>query len=351
MGKFVCVRIPQANDIDLTKFQFDYDLTFAAFFMNADGTIYGRFGTRSSREEATEDITLEGFAESLAGALKLHERYPANKQYLAAKQGQPIRFKTPNDLPALRGKYKAKIEYGSQSVKSCMHCHQISDAERLTFRTAGKPIPDKLLYPYPMPDVIGIELNARTRATVSEVKSNSAADRAGLKTGDKILTANGQAILALADVQWVLHHAEDTDQFSLRVLRDNNTTDLTVKLESGWRRATDIAWRVSSWDLRRMGTGGLLVTPATGEDRRQASVDDSKMALLVKHVGQYGAHAVAKKAGFQKGDVIISFDGQSDLVTDSALLGYAAQHTKPGDKINVVVKRGAQRLELKLLMQ
>ena len=69
MDKFVCVRLVQANALDLTLFQFDYDLTFAAFFMNADKTIYGRYGTRSERKDATKDIPIESFREALAAAL------------------------------------------------------------------------------------------------------------------------------------------------------------------------------------------------------------------------------------------------------------------------------------------
>ena len=53
MDEFVCVRLVQANALDLTLFQFDYDLTFAVFFMNTDRTIYGRYGTRSERKDAT----------------------------------------------------------------------------------------------------------------------------------------------------------------------------------------------------------------------------------------------------------------------------------------------------------
>src|SRR5262245_50236274 len=51
LDKYVCVRIVQANTIDLAHFQFDFDLSFAVFFMDADWTIYGRFGTRSERPE------------------------------------------------------------------------------------------------------------------------------------------------------------------------------------------------------------------------------------------------------------------------------------------------------------
>src|SRR5262245_6723799 len=47
LDEYVCVRIVQANTIDLTRFQYDFDQSFAVILMNVDGTIYGRFGTRS----------------------------------------------------------------------------------------------------------------------------------------------------------------------------------------------------------------------------------------------------------------------------------------------------------------
>jgi hypothetical protein len=39
------VRVINANSLDLAKFQFDYDLSFSTIFFNADGTVYGRFGS------------------------------------------------------------------------------------------------------------------------------------------------------------------------------------------------------------------------------------------------------------------------------------------------------------------
>jgi len=35
------------KNIDLAQFQFDYDLTWAVIFLNVDGTVYGRYGSRS----------------------------------------------------------------------------------------------------------------------------------------------------------------------------------------------------------------------------------------------------------------------------------------------------------------
>ena len=57
MNEFVCLRMIQMNGVDLA--QFDYDMSFAVFFMNPDGTIYGRYGTRNARpDEADRDFFL-----------------------------------------------------------------------------------------------------------------------------------------------------------------------------------------------------------------------------------------------------------------------------------------------------
>src|ERR1043166_4014771 len=134
MDRFVCVRLVQGNALDLSLFQFDYDLTFAAFFMNADRTIYGRFGSRSEREDATRDLSIDGFRKALAAALELHKHYPANKASLAGKQPKPARFKTPDEFPLLHGRFQAKLDYEGKLVQSCMHCHQVREAERHFYR-------------------------------------------------------------------------------------------------------------------------------------------------------------------------------------------------------------------------
>src|SRR5678815_2094315 len=45
LDKFVRVRVINANALDLSRFQFDYDLSFSTLFFNGDGTVYGRFGS------------------------------------------------------------------------------------------------------------------------------------------------------------------------------------------------------------------------------------------------------------------------------------------------------------------
>ena len=88
LEKFVRVRVVSANGLDLSLFQFDTDQSFAVFMLNADGTIYGRYGTRSDHSHWADDVSVEGLAKALEGALALHQQYPKNKAELAAKKGK-----------------------------------------------------------------------------------------------------------------------------------------------------------------------------------------------------------------------------------------------------------------------
>ena len=351
LDQFVCVRLVQANAMDLTLFQFDYDLTFAAFFMNADKTIYGRFGSRSDQKEAARDISLEGFRDALSAALELHQNYPANRAALAGKQGRPVRFNTPDDYPRLHGKYQPKLDYEGKVVPSCMHCHQVGEAERSWWRSEGKPMPDDVIYPWPMPAAIGLELDPTAKTKVKAVTKQSPAARAGFKPGDEILSLAGQPLLSIADVQWVLHHAPAPALLHARVQRGRRQRDLGLALPADWRRHSDISWRATTWDLRRKVTGGLVLKELPPTERRQAGVADTDLALLVHYVGEYGEHAAGKRAGFKKDDLIVGVDGQTKRQTESELIGWLLQNKAVGAKVPVTVSRAGERLNLELPIQ
>jgi hypothetical protein len=349
LEKFVRVRVVSTNNLDLSLFQFDTDQSFAVFFLNADGTIYGRFGTRSHRTNWVGDVSLDGLAKALQGALDLHTEYPKNKDALAAKRGPAPLFPVPEKFPAL-GKYKSELDYKGNVVQSCIHCHQIGDAVKDHYRKTGEPVPGKVLFPYPHPKSQGLVLDPKEKATVLRVEKDSPAEKSGFKPGDQIQTLDGQPLLSIADVQWVLHRQSGNGgRLKAAVLRDGKPTELTLTLPGGWRERDDISWRSSSWGLRRMVTGGLLLENIDGE--LPAGVAKGGMALRVKHVGQYGPHAAAKNAGFQVGDVIVSFDGKTDLTRETDLFAYAVRARKPGEKVPVTVIRGGKKVELTLPMQ
>jgi serine protease Do len=349
LDKFVCVRIVQANNLDLSLFQFDYDQSFHALFMNADSTIYGRFGTRSAREE-DEDMTMQGLRAAMLAVLKMHDDYPANRTTLAGKQGHPVEHRVPEDLPALKGKYTDKLKYEGNVVASCIHCHQIRDSERELFRTARKHMPEQVIFPYPLPDVLGLKMNPDRAATIDSVEPDSIAARAGLKPNDAILSLAGQPLVSTADLQWVLHHARPDDELSVVVKRGDKETNLTLKLSAGWRGRSDISFRATTWELRRMVTGGLVFEDLNAEEREQRKLPDDRLALIIKHVGEYGEHAAAKKAGFQRGDILIAVEGRTQHQTESQLIASLLNRPR-GEKVRMKVLRGEKELDLMVPMQ
>lgn len=349
MKEFVGVRVVQFNGTDLARFQFDYDQTFAMFFMNADGTIYGRFGTRSDMKKADREISIDGLGKTLAAALELHKGYPANQSAFVAKTGPAPRFSRPEQYPSLKGRYQATLD-AAKPVQSCMHCHQPLEAERKMFRAAGQPIPEEILHTWPMPDVVGLSLDPKEKAKVRRVIPGSTAEKDGFKAGDEITSLGGQPIISIADVQFVMQFAKTPARLNAEVLRGGKKTPLMLTLDAGWRRVSDFGWRVSSWDLRRMATGGLKVDALAGEALAKAGLGADKLALEIKHAGEYGEHAAAKNAGFRKGDIIVAIDGRTRRMTEAEWLAYLL--TKPaGSKIPATVLRGGQRVELQLPTQ
>jgi hypothetical protein len=158
--------------------------------------------------------------------------------------------------------------------------------------------------------------------------------------------------LSIADVQWVLHNAPPAGAtLQANVSRGGGVKSINLKLPSGWRTRDDISWRASSWGLRRMATGGMVLESLPDAERAALRLDDETMALRAKHVGQYGAHAAAKQAGFQPGDVIVSFDGREDLARETDLFAYALQLRQPGERVDVTLVRDGKRIELALPMQ
>jgi len=349
LDEFVCVRIVQANAIDLTKFQHDFDQSFAAYLMNPDLTIYGRFGTRSERPEH-EDISLQGLRKAMEAALRMHPVYEQIKPSLAGKQVKQARYKTPRDYPSLAGKYGTALDYEGQVAKSCMHCHQIREAERLVYRTAGELIPEEVLFPYPDPGVLGLKMDPKAMATIERVAPGSTAERDGFQPGDEITTLAGQPLLSIADLQWVLHTAPATSQLQAGVRRAGKTLDLTLSLPGGWRRG-DISWRATTWDLRRMGLGGMRLEDMTDEQRRQAKLPKDGMALRVRHVGQYGEHAVAKRAGVMTADIVVAFDGRDGRMSESQLIADSVQRKRPGNEVIVTVIRDGERKTMRLALR
>jgi hypothetical protein len=113
----------------------------------------------------------------------------------------------------------------------------------------------------------------------------------------------------------------------------------------------DIARRVGTWPMRAMASGGLLMEDLDNDGRKERSLTNDQLALRIKHVGEYGEHAAAKKAGFKKDDVLVQLEGISGRASESEVIGRLLQAHQPGEQVKAVVLRGDQKVELILPMQ
>jgi len=350
LDQFVCVRVINANALDLSLFQFDYDLSFSTVFFHPDGTVLGRFGSWTHQKNS-QDTSTAGFRRAMDGALALHRGYPANKAVLLGKQGGPTPFKTPTEIPVLASKYKRDLDWEGKVVQSCVHCHQIGDAFRTIAREKGEPLPQELIYPMPAPETIGLGLAPDRVTAVESVASGSIAEAAGIKPGDDLKSIAGQIPISIADVAWALHRAPETGPVPAIIQRNGSPLEVTLNLPKDWRLKSDISRRVGTWQMRGMATGGLVLEDLPDEERKQRNLGTDGLALFVKSVGQYGKHAAGKNAGFQKDDVIVALDGNSQRLSEGEWIGRALRNRRAGEGVDATVLRGADRVELKLPMQ
>lgn len=348
LSQFVPVRIVHANGMDMHKFQFDYDQSWAAFVLAPDSTIIGRYGTRSHQTESDEDVSLEGFLKSLAVAQELYRDFDKVRPQLIGKTGPAAPVERPEQFPKLKEKYGSTLDYEGKVVASCIHCHQVGEAVFDWHRQQGRPYPVEAIFPYPNPKILGIVMDPKSARTVKQVTAGSTAQRAGLQSGDQILTCESQPVIATADIQWVLHRLGDRKRLNLQVQRGDQTLPLVLELADDWREQDDIAWRATSWEKRRQLTGGLKLDALTEDEQKELALPKSAVNLKVKHVGQFAPHDVAKRAGFKAGDVIIKFGSWDQPMTESQLLVALIKQAQSGDVFPVEVARGDKRLKLEL---
>ena len=325
--QFVCVRVIQTNGLDLSVFQYDYDMSWAAMFLNADMTVYGRYGTRNA-SGPNSDVLLSrsGFQAAAERALALHKAYPANKSQLAAKTGPKPEYRTPNEIPGLNEKPLKAV-----ARQECIHCHMVKEFAMRARWEAGKLTAEDL-YVHPMPERIGLVLDKEDGLTIESVERGSPAGAAGLAKGDQLVSLAGQPLVSTADVQWVLHQAPHEGQLAAVVRRGGQEVERSIAVSGDWKKA-DIAWRASSWYGLRQG---VKFEPAAGAD-----------GIGLKVTGLFGRGGPkVRQAGLQQGDVIVAADDKSERMSESDFLAWLRLSHGPGDSIKLTIERGDRRREL-----
>jgi hypothetical protein len=336
---FVCVRIIQTNGLDQKLFQYDYDQSVAFMFLNADGTVYGRYGTRNGAKERSEDfLSMASFRKSMERALELHKGYPANKESLTGKQGGTPAYSVPEQIPGLTDK-----PHVATSRQTCIHCHMVKEAI-IREKWNEKKLQPIDLFTYPLPNNIGITMDIDDGLRIKSVAAESPAGTAGLAAGDELVSLNGQALISIADIQWVLNAVPDETKLAAKILRDGKTAEHAISLSGDWRRA-DIGWRKSMGGLRY----GLFLEPLSPDNKVKRGIAPGDLALNVRFLYAPRAGGLAK-GGLKNGDVIVAVEGKTAAMSESQFFINLRLTHGPGDSFKATILRGSERQELTLPM-
>jgi predicted metalloprotease with PDZ domain len=312
--------------VDLNVFAFDYDLTWAAFFLNSDETIYGRFGGRDG-PVADKYLTLPGLKHAMRAALAAHRKEPKSRPAPEVQNAQTVeQYATAKRL----------------KPNACIHCHQAYDFRREDLKSAGKWTLDEV-WVYPPPQNVGLSIDPSQGDLVTSVLEKSAAAHAGLKAGDVLRSINGVPVSSFADIQYALQRAPAAGRIAVAWERDGKPQTADLELGAGWRK-TDISWRESMWGLE----------PPAAVHGRDLSADEKKrLGLSEKALAFRQANFMpraAETAGIRSGDIIVGIDDKPLDMTMQQFNAYVRLNYKVGDKVTYNVIRDGRRMTVTMTL-
>jgi hypothetical protein len=320
--EFVLLSVGNMRGVDLDLFDFDYDLTWFAFFLNADGRVYGRYGGRDA-DSPGKYLSLAGLRYAMAEALDQHGRAP--------RTPGPVLHKTVRTAE----RYQAARQRGDGA---CIHCHHVNEFRREAEQAAGTWRAEDV-WVYPLPVNVGLTLDKDQGNRVRAVADGSAADRAGLRAGDRIRSVGGRPVASFADLQYALHRAPARGRLPVVWERPGAVTTGSLALAAGWRE-TDLSWR---WSLRNLGPSpGVYGDDLTAAEKQALGLGAKRLAF---RQGSFVPPA-AQRAGIQQQDIILGVDGRHLEMTARQFDVYVRLNYRVGDEVTFNLVRAGKRADV-----
>lgn len=324
------------NGVDIGRFEFDYDTTWAAFFLDADLNVYSRYGGRDG-DSAEGRMSIESLAVTMGEVLEVHDRRTGDAANRAANwQPVPRESTTPEAIPLL-----------AQSHQGCVHCHQVKEY-RLLQAIHDKRFRRDLLFGFPLPENIGLRFDRAHGHRIESLDGALAIAQSGLKAGDVITRVGDVPVHSEMDVRWALDRHDDRGPLEITAQRPEagqsnrvRSIEVSIELTGEWRQ-TDLSWRKS---LRSVPLPLGFLGYALGREEL-ANADLPMDALAIRVVSIRGS-GLAESIGLQKGDIIISLADRSESRTFDQFKSDLLRAHVPSEcvKLKVLRKGHVQALE------
>ncbi|MBY0493252.1 MAG: DegQ family serine endoprotease [Cyanobacteria bacterium] len=170
----------------------------------------------------------------------------------------------------------------------------------------------------------GLGLAKAEGALVSGVTPGGAADKAGLKRGDVILSYQGRAVVDTNSFRNEIAATKPGTTIVLNVMRDGRTSEFKATLaENDAKGAREERGEREGESSSKYG---LTVEPITPEIARQLQLDRNAKGVVITGVDPSGA---AASAGLREGDVIQQVNGKSVDSADDVRDALTAAAGKP----------------------
>lgn len=161
-------------------------------------------------------------------------------------------------------------------------------------------------------------------AIVGSVQPGSAAERAGIKQGDVIVSFNGQPVHDTNTLRNRVADAKPGSNASVVIERDGSEKTLSVKLDEAETAKT--ASRDTGAGGEETSALGVSVSPVTPDLARRMGLAKNAQGLVVEDVDPDGR---AADAGIQEGDVIEQVDRQPVRAVDDLRTAVRGAGSRP----------------------
>ena len=289
--------------------------------MNADQTIYGRYGGRDA-SGADGRQSLKGLAFALGAALEAHS-HPPSPRPLAGKPFTISDFKS-----------------AGMGNRGCVHCHNAKEMAIADAKAAGTWRREDV-FTYPPPDNLGIVLDVDGGNLVAKVKPDSPADKAGLKQGDRVLRIADQPVASFADASFALEEWKSDKPIPVSWKNGGSVREAMLSLAPGWRK-TNITWRPSLLDM--LPAVPFRPEELTPEERKRVGIPAEQAAF------RQGprVHSTLAEAGVKPDDIVLSIGGAPINGTSDDLLGHVRRNFLKGETVEVAIMRRGTDIKLQI---
>ncbi|MBX6315296.1 MAG: PDZ domain-containing protein [Isosphaeraceae bacterium] len=227
--------------------------------------------------------------------------------------------------------------------EKCIHCHDVKVAELRHQQDLGE-FERSMIFTYPMPSAVGIDVDPDDQTMVRSVQPGSPAAKAGVRSGDEIASLGGREVLSAGDMTRVLELLPQQADLPIELHRDGRSIRASLHLSGAWKRTADPSWRAS---VGLAGPNpGFWAKELNAAEKRAAGLPADALALKLTFL--FPQHPTPIGAGLRLGDILVSIDGLRRAMTTRQLHAHCQMQHDYGDTVPVVILRDGREIELTL---